>query len=109
MKEKRPDIPIVNMHHGLEGEFLHASDRENLLAAASEGKTFFTCALETIPSRLRCEEEGLRNGGIVTVHRRSISASDCEGWTKALIQLWEEEGSQDGSQRVYFLRPADAL
>jgi hypothetical protein len=101
---KRPEIPIVSVHHWLEGIYLQASDREVLLAAIPERKTLVTYDLETIPPLLvHLHQEGYHHAGVVLVNQRSIASNDYGRLLRALVQLWEDGKDRDWTDEVVFL------
>jgi hypothetical protein len=105
LNKKRPDLPIVSVHHWREGLYLHASDREIILAASAEGKTLVTYDLATIPLLLiQLQEEGHSHGGVILINQRTIASHDYGQIMNALIDLWEKERDWNWTDQVVFLQ-----
>ncbi len=103
---KNPHISVVSIHQWHKGGFLGRPDFEILEAAVRERLTLVTYDLRTIPILLRqWEELGQKHGGVVFVADRSIRANDFGGLVRGLIALWDATRHEDGTNRVYFLKP----
>lgn len=87
------------------GTFLGQHDVTCLLAAAAQRFTLVTYDRRTIPPVLKgWAEEGRTHGGVIFVDEKTISPADIGGLVRGLLQLFEEMGNLDWTDRVYFLR-----
>jgi hypothetical protein len=105
LQEKRPEIPIISVHHWQTGRFLQASDREILFAAFPEKLSLVTYDVETIPPLLvHLYEEGYAHAGVILVQHRTLPSHDFGGLIRALTQLWEKTGQEEWANRMVFLQ-----
>jgi hypothetical protein len=87
------------------GNFLGQEDAACMLKAATARLTLVTYDRRTIPPLLKTwAEEGRKHGGVIFVDEKTISPADIGGLVRALIQLFQETGKWDWTDRVYFLR-----
>jgi hypothetical protein len=87
------------------GDFLGEEDSACLLEAAKQGLTLVTYDRRTIPPLLKTwAEEERRHGGVIFVDKKTISPADIGGLVRALVQLFNQTGKWDWTDRVYFLR-----
>jgi hypothetical protein len=103
---KRAEVNIQGIREWLGGEMMGGPDSTLLAAAAQDGLTLVTYDLKSIPLLLHLlAGSGQQHAGLVLIDDRSIASDDFGGLSRALLRLWEETGSWDWTDRVYFLRP----
>ncbi len=80
--------------------------RKLLGEAALQAMTLLTFDLKTIPPLLRAwGERGIDHGGVILVDNKSFAQNDINGISKAILELWELQGSLDWKNRCFFLTP----
>jgi hypothetical protein len=87
------------------GSFLGLDDFAFLEKAAAQGLTLVTYDRRTIPLLLKAWAEEERNhGGVIFVDEKTVAPHDIGGLVRALLELSEETGRWDWTNRVCFLR-----
>jgi hypothetical protein len=88
-----------------EGSFLGLEDSPILEKAATQGLTLVTYDRRTIPPLLKVwAEEGRDHGGVIFVDEKTSAPHDIGGLVRAVLNLFEETGRWDWTNRVCFLR-----
>ena len=86
------------------GDFLGQDDSACLLEAAAQRLTLVTYDRRTIPPLLKTwAETGRKHGGVILVDEKTISPADIGGLVRALLQLFQQTGRQDWTDRICFL------
>jgi hypothetical protein len=88
-----------------QGSFLGLDDSAFLEKAAAQGLTLVTYDRRTIPPLLKVwAEEGRDHGGVIFVDEKTLAPHDIGGLVRAVLNLFEETGRWDWTNRVCFLR-----
>lgn len=89
------------------GKYRQAPDGAILLAARAERLTLVTYDVHTIPALVHSWYGTAQDhAGVVLVSERTIASNDIGGLVIALIDLLENSGYQEWTNRVDFLLPA---
>ena len=87
------------------GSFLGLDDSAYLARAAAQGFTLVTYDRRTIPPLLKAwAQEDRSHGGVIFVDEKSITPRNIGGLVRALLNLFEETGAWNWTNRVGFLR-----
>lgn len=98
-------LVAIHLRDWQQRRFLNAPDPDLLTEAAAEGWTLVTYDLRTIVPLLRAwAEAGQQHAGVVLVDDRTIPAHEVGALVAALGQLWRDQGHEDWTDRVQFLR-----
>ena len=88
-----------------QGSYLGLADSAFLATAGAQGLTLVTYDRRTNPPLLKAwAEEGRNHGGMIFVDDKTIPPHDIGGLVRALLNLLEETGRWDWTNRVCFLR-----
>jgi hypothetical protein len=105
LRRRNSSPPVYGMAEWEAGAFLGKDDAACLSEAFRQALTLVTYDRRTIPPPLKLwAEEQRRHGGVIFVDEKTISPTDIGGLVRALMQLWNESGNWDWTNRVYFLR-----
>jgi len=98
-------LQAIHLRDWQRRRLLNAPDADLLAEAAREGWTLVTYDLRTIVPLLREWAELERHhGGVILVDDATIAAHDVGALIAALAQVWREEGVDDWTDRVQYLR-----
>jgi hypothetical protein len=87
------------------GSFLGLDDSAFLGKAAAQGFTLVTYDRRTIPPLLKAwAQEDRSHGGVIFVDEKTVPPHDIGGLVRAVLNLFEETGRWDWTNRVCFLR-----
>ena len=104
VRAKHPGAHIIAFQEWDGGSHLGEPDEVLLAAAAAQGLTLVTYDLRTIAPLLKTwGEQGTAHSGVVFIDARTLAPNDLGGLTRALGELWEQEGEEKWSNRVLFL------
>jgi len=86
------------------GSFLGLDDSNLLETASAHGLTLVTYDRRTIPPLLQAwAQEGRSHGGVIFIDDKTLAPDDIGGLVRALLELYEETGRWDWTDRVGFL------
>jgi len=104
LRDRAPPIDARPLRDWHGGGYLGITDEAILRSALTEGVTFVTYDVRTVPPLLKSwAEQGLDHGGIVFVDRRTIASNDIGGLVSALAGLHQQEQDATWTSRVVFL------
>ena len=107
ISEKRPDVIVACIHDWHAGRYKAQRDETILIAAAQEALTLVTYDRKTIlPVLVQWGQAGTGHAGVVFIDDRSIASNDFGELVRALILLWDASHTDEWTNRVDFLMPA---
>jgi hypothetical protein len=105
IRAKEPKIEVLPLLTWREGLYLGFPDEVILKAARAEQLTLVTYDQNTIPPILwSWGESGETHGGVIFVDYQSIPPQDFGGLIQALLKLWRQEGEQNWTNRLIYLK-----
>jgi predicted nuclease of predicted toxin-antitoxin system len=99
-----PGLDIESIRHWKGGQFTNRPDEQILRAAAGEGRVLVTFDVRTIPPILaEFGVAGEDHGGVIFVSAKSIPQNDFARLARAIVQIVEQQGDADWTNRLIFL------
>lgn len=106
ISRQRPEIVIFPLITWQEGRYLGLADEIVLKAATEARLTLVTYDQNTIPPLL-CEwgQAQKSHRGVIFIDYQSIPPSNFGLLVRSLLALWEQQGRQDWTNRLVYLKP----
>jgi predicted nuclease of predicted toxin-antitoxin system len=90
-----------------DGSMRAADDESILLTASSDGRVLVSYDCRTLPERLRrWANERRSHAGVVLIDARTVRPDDIGGLVRALLELVDQRGQTEWSDRVVYLTRA---
>ena len=107
VRAKRPECQIHSLRTWRAGEFLDAEDHLILSAAHEDALMLVTYDQRTIvPLVTQWTMEGRDHSGVAFLDDRSIVQEDIGGQVLAGMELWDNLGREQSTNRIVYLRPS---
>ena len=104
LRRRRRSLVIHCMAEWEKGSFLGVDDPVFLERAAAQGLTLLTYDRRTIPPHLREWAQEVRShAGVIFVDDTTVPPHDIGGLVRAVLNLFDEAGRWDWTNRVCFL------
>lgn len=105
LRRRHPELVVYGLAEWENGTFLGRDNAACLREAASQRLMLVTYDRRTIPPLLKAwAEEGVAHAGVIFVDDKTILPADIGGLVKRLSQIYLEQGRDDWTNRVCFLR-----
>lgn len=105
LRRRRRALVVHCLAEWEKGSFLGLDDSALLDKAAAQGLTLVTYDRRTIPRLLKAwAEEDRSHGGVIFVDEETVAPHDIGSLVRAVLDLFEETGHWDWTNRVCFLR-----
>jgi len=105
LRRRHRALVVLCMAEWEKGSFLGLDDSACLARAAAQGLTLVTYDRRTIPPLLKAwAQEDRSHGGVIFVDEKTITSDDIGGLVRALLNLFEQTGHWNWTDRVGFLR-----
>jgi len=102
---RRHGVDVESLATWRSGAYRTVADPHVLAAAHADSRVLVTCDLETIPTLLgELAEAGQHHTGVVLVSAYTYRPDDVGGLLRALSQLVSEQGDEDWTDRVHYLK-----
>ena len=104
LRRHLPDLVVYSLQEWEDGAFLQTDDALILRTAHTHGLTLVTCDQRTIRPLLKAwGEQGITHGGVIFLSRRTVAPSNIGVIVRALIELWQQYGQDEWTDRVHYL------
>jgi predicted nuclease of predicted toxin-antitoxin system len=103
LRRHLPDLVVYSLQEWEDGAFLQ-TDALILRTAHTHGLTLVTYDQRTIRPLLKAwGEQGITHGGVIFLSRRTVASSNIGVIVRALIELWQQYGQDEWTDRVHYL------
>ena len=105
LRRRGRGVEVYCMAEWEQGSYLGLNDSACLEKAGAQGLTLVTYDRRTIPPLLKAwAQEDRSHGGVIFVDQKTITPDDIGGLVRALLDLFEQTGHWNWTNRVGFLR-----